>query len=159
MRTQTTAEIITRCQALYEDNYFTAAREWKEAKEGRKVIGYMPVYIPREIIHAAGMLPVRHGPDHLALKALANERDIADAASAPDQVRLLWEVCQIPDFRRQAGAQHARFLASVFRHLAGDRKPGTSGCADTRLSVYTGIACRGGGLLHHAQGFQPDHYL
>ena len=58
MSTQTTAEIITRCQALYEDNYFTAAREWKEAKEGRKVIGYMPVYIPREIIHAAGMLPL-----------------------------------------------------------------------------------------------------
>ena len=65
-----------------------------------------------------GMLPVRHGPDHLALKALAGEREIAEAVSGPDQVRLLWEVCQIPDFRRQAGAQHARFLASVFRYLA-----------------------------------------
>ena len=67
---------------------------------------------------AAGMVPIRHGPDHLALKALAGERDIAEAATGPDQVRLLWEVCQIPDFQRQAGAQHARFLASVFRYLA-----------------------------------------
>ena len=25
---------------------------------GRKVVGYMPVYVPRELIHAAGMLPV-----------------------------------------------------------------------------------------------------
>ena len=25
---------------------------------GRKAIGYMPVYVPRELIHAAGMLPV-----------------------------------------------------------------------------------------------------
>ncbi|MCP4045554.1 MAG: benzoyl-CoA reductase subunit C [Gammaproteobacteria bacterium] len=58
MSKPTTQEIITRCQVLFEDLNFTAAREWKEAKEGRKVIGYMPVYVPREIIHAAGMLPL-----------------------------------------------------------------------------------------------------
>ena len=51
-------KIIARCQSLYEDLKFTAAREWKEAEPGRKVIAYMPVYIPREIIHAAGMLPL-----------------------------------------------------------------------------------------------------
>ncbi len=58
MTTPTTTDIIDRCQALYEDLRFTAARDWKDAKQGRKVIGYMPVYIPREIIHAAGMLPL-----------------------------------------------------------------------------------------------------
>ncbi|MCP4074414.1 MAG: benzoyl-CoA reductase subunit C [Hyphomicrobiales bacterium] len=58
MSKPTTQEIIARCQVLFEDLNFTAAREWKEAKDGRKVIGYMPVYVPREIIHAAGMLPL-----------------------------------------------------------------------------------------------------
>ena len=53
-----TAEIIARCQALYDDLDFTSAREWKAADPSRKVIGYMPVYVPREIIHAAGMLPL-----------------------------------------------------------------------------------------------------
>ncbi len=53
-----TQEIIEHCQTLYEDLDFNAAREWKNAEEGRKVIGYMPVYVPREIIHAAGMLPL-----------------------------------------------------------------------------------------------------
>lgn len=53
-----TEEIVARCQALFEDNDFTAARKWKEAEPGRKVIGYMPIYVPREIIHAAGMLPL-----------------------------------------------------------------------------------------------------
>jgi len=52
------ADIIKRCEALYEDLNFTAAREWKAAEEGRKVIGYLPVYVPEEIIHAAGMLPL-----------------------------------------------------------------------------------------------------
>ena len=33
-------------------------RRWKDAKPGRKAIGYMPIYVPREIVHAAGMLPV-----------------------------------------------------------------------------------------------------
>ena len=54
----TTAEIIERCQALYEDLNFTTAREWKTAEPDRKVIGFMPVYVPREIIHAGGMLPL-----------------------------------------------------------------------------------------------------
>ena len=67
---------------------------------------------------APGLLPVRHGPDHLALKSLAAEHDIARIASGPDHVRLLWEVCQIPDFRGRSGAQHARFLSSVFHCLA-----------------------------------------
>ncbi|MDH3241526.1 MAG: helicase-related protein [Alphaproteobacteria bacterium] len=73
---------------------------------------------------APGLVPVRHGPDHLALKALAQEPDIAQAAASADRVRLLWEVCQVPDFRGRAGPQHARFLAAVFRRLvAGGTLP------------------------------------
>ncbi len=55
---RTTEEIVGQCQALFEDLQFTAARAWKAAEAGRKVIGYMPIYVPREIIHAAGMLPL-----------------------------------------------------------------------------------------------------
>ena len=51
-------EIVKRCEALYEDFRFGAVGEWKAQKPGRKAIGYMPIYVPREIIHAAGMLPV-----------------------------------------------------------------------------------------------------
>ena len=32
--------------------------QWKAASPDRKVVGYMPIYVPREIIHAAGMLPL-----------------------------------------------------------------------------------------------------
>ncbi len=53
-----TAPIIERCQELYEDLDFKVVRAWKDAVPGRKVMGYMPFYVPREIIHAAGMLPV-----------------------------------------------------------------------------------------------------
>src|SRR3974390_395643 len=52
------ANIIARATALFEDLNFSSAREWKAAKSGRKVVGYLPIYVPREIIHAAGMLPL-----------------------------------------------------------------------------------------------------
>ena len=51
-------DILTRCEQLFEDLDFNAVRQWKAAAPGRKAIGYMPIYVPREIVHAAGMLPV-----------------------------------------------------------------------------------------------------
>ena len=53
-----TSDVVARAQALFDDLSFTSARQWKDAQPGRKVIGYMPIYVPREIIHAAGFLPL-----------------------------------------------------------------------------------------------------
>jgi benzoyl-CoA reductase subunit C len=50
--------IVERCQALFEDLELNAVKQWKAAAPGRKAIGYMPIYVPRELVHAAGMLPV-----------------------------------------------------------------------------------------------------
>jgi benzoyl-CoA reductase subunit C len=58
MSTRSVDEIVAFCQEIFEDLTFTKAREWKAAEPGRKVIGFMPVYVPREFIHAAGMLPL-----------------------------------------------------------------------------------------------------
>ena len=52
------ANLIARAQALNDDFELTAVRSWKQAEPGRKAIGHMPIYVPRELIHAAGMLPV-----------------------------------------------------------------------------------------------------
>jgi benzoyl-CoA reductase subunit C len=51
-------EIVKRCTTLFEDLEFNAVKQWKAAAPARKAIGYMPIYVPREIVHAAGMLPV-----------------------------------------------------------------------------------------------------
>ena len=51
-------DTLARCERLFEDLGFAAVKEWKAAAPGRKAIGYMPIYVPRELIHAAGMLPV-----------------------------------------------------------------------------------------------------
>jgi benzoyl-CoA reductase subunit C len=54
----TTAAIVAQATELFEDLSYASARRWKAAAPGRKVAGYMPIYVPRELIHAAGMLPL-----------------------------------------------------------------------------------------------------
>jgi benzoyl-CoA reductase subunit C len=51
-------KIVQRAQQLYDDLDLAAVRAWKDAAPGRKAIGYMPIYVPRELLHAAGILPV-----------------------------------------------------------------------------------------------------
>jgi benzoyl-CoA reductase subunit C len=52
------AELVARAQALYDDLDLQAVRAWKQAHPGARAIGHLPIYVPRELIHAAGMLPV-----------------------------------------------------------------------------------------------------
>lgn len=49
--------IIDYCEDLYRDLDFNYVRDWKQ-RTGGKAVGHMPVYVPREILHAAGVLPV-----------------------------------------------------------------------------------------------------
>jgi benzoyl-CoA reductase subunit C len=50
-------ELVDRATALVRDNTLGSVRSWKDATGG-KAIGYMPVYVPRELFHAQGVLPV-----------------------------------------------------------------------------------------------------
>jgi benzoyl-CoA reductase subunit C len=52
------AAIVERAEGLAQDLSLDFVREWKAAVPGRRAIGHMPIAVPRELIHAAGMLPV-----------------------------------------------------------------------------------------------------
>ncbi|HET6183069.1 MAG TPA: helicase-related protein [Acetobacteraceae bacterium] len=56
--------------------------------------------------------------DLQTLAALARDADIRMAAAGGRMVRLLWEACQIPDFRKLADETHNRLCARVFFDLA-----------------------------------------
>jgi ATP-dependent RNA helicase SUPV3L1/SUV3 len=63
---------------------------------------------------------LRRGPeaeDQLSLAVLAREPDVAAMAANPETVRLLWEVCQIPDFTKTLTDAHTRLLAGIYRQL------------------------------------------
>lgn len=51
-------EVINRCSDIYHDLGLNYVRQWKQSHHGAPAIGYLPIYVPREIVYAAGMLPV-----------------------------------------------------------------------------------------------------
>jgi len=59
--------------------------------------------------------------DHRALAALVADPDIAGLTRSPEAVRLLWDVCQVPDFRNVLTDAHTRLLGEIYRRL---RRPG-----------------------------------
>ncbi|MGG5821129.1 helicase-related protein [Falsiroseomonas sp. HW251] len=58
--------------------------------------------------------------DHVTLHALAREAEIRELAQGRARVRLLWEACQVPDFRKIADDSHMRLCGRIFGHLAKD---------------------------------------
>jgi benzoyl-CoA reductase subunit C len=52
------AILIDECKSLAFDLNFTYAKEWKAESKDRILVGYLPIYVPREIIHAANGLGV-----------------------------------------------------------------------------------------------------
>ncbi|MBM3557302.1 MAG: hypothetical protein FJX47_17320, partial [Alphaproteobacteria bacterium] len=67
----------------------------------------------------------READDEGALKMLATDREIADLARAPARLRLLWDVCRVPDFRKTSLESHVRLLGRLYRFLtaADERIP------------------------------------
>lgn len=55
--------------------------------------------------------------DHLALAALARDAEIAGLARGRAAVALLWDACQVPDYRRLGDDSHVRICARIFRFL------------------------------------------
>jgi len=68
------------------------------------------------------LLRMRHAQDERALAVLARDAEVAALARDPDSVRLLWEVCQVPDFESVPSEAHTRLLARVFRFLRGPER-------------------------------------
>ena len=55
---RTLKQTIDKCKELSFDLNFTEAKNWKAKDNNRVLIGYMPIYFPREIVHASNGLPV-----------------------------------------------------------------------------------------------------
>jgi ATP-dependent RNA helicase SUPV3L1/SUV3 len=99
------------------------------------------------------LVRMRQADDHAALEVLSREATIAALARGFEPVSLLWEVCQVPDFRNVMTDAHTRLLGRMYEHLmsAAGRLPEdwvqaqvaaldrTEGDTDTLLARIAGI--------------------
>ncbi|MFC0408998.1 helicase-related protein [Roseomonas elaeocarpi] len=68
----------------------------------------------------AGLTRGSDADDYVTLSALSRDPDVRRLANSRARVRLLWEACGIPDFRKLADETHQSLCARVFKHLAED---------------------------------------
>jgi ATP-dependent RNA helicase SUPV3L1/SUV3 len=67
------------------------------------------------------LVRARQDEDEEALIKLAADPEIADRANDAAGTELLWQVCQIPDFRKVSFEQHLRLLAELHDQLSDGR--------------------------------------
>lgn len=79
---------------------------------------------PEALIRSLEVSPVgehltkaREADDLRTLKMLSQDPLIAARARSGPRVKLLWDVCRIPDFRGVSHAEHANLLGLIFDHL------------------------------------------
>jgi len=60
---------------------------------------------------------VRESDDLAALKALAMDSEVSARATDGPSVKLLWDVCRIPDFRGISKGEHAGLLTHIYNDL------------------------------------------
>jgi ATP-dependent RNA helicase SUPV3L1/SUV3 len=110
------AEVIDRI----ESHQFEAVRQlvWRNSELRYTSLAMLQASLataPRR----AGLVRAREAGDEQVLAVLARDPDVADLAKGTDAVRLLWDVCQVPDFRKMMSEAHAHLLRLMYRYLMG----------------------------------------
>jgi ATP-dependent RNA helicase SUPV3L1/SUV3 len=75
---------------------------------------------PREV----RLQRARMADDVMALESVAQDRELVELANTSKRnVELLWDVCQVPDYRKISSQNHAELIATLFKALTtGQRK-------------------------------------
>ena len=93
-----------------------AALMWRNSELDFHSVGSLMASLERRSPDPV-LLRARAADDQQALAQLGKDPEILRRIGGPATVRLLWEVCQIPDFRKVMSDAHTRLLGQIFRHL------------------------------------------
>ena len=79
-----------------------------------------PMALLRSLERPSGKTVLQRGrpsDDYLTLQHMMDRDDVLARANGREGVRLLWDVCQIPDFRKTLTETHPELVADIFLHL------------------------------------------
>ena len=61
----------------------------------------------------------RLADDTLALENVSHDRELTSLATTRDAVSRLWDVCQVPDYRKISTQDHAELIATLYKFIMG----------------------------------------
>ncbi|MGZ3173661.1 MAG: helicase-related protein [Croceibacterium sp.] len=109
-----------------ENHRFDPLRDvqWRNSELDYRSVPALIASLNRPPPHAA-LQRVREQDDQLALQTLSAHSEFLPRLHTLKRVKLLWEVCQVPDFRKTMTEEHTRLLGQLFEHLTqgGERLP------------------------------------
>ena len=73
----------------------------------------------REAPREGRLTRARTADDTLALEAVSHDREVAALAVSRQRVSRLWDVCQVPDYRKISNQNHAELVATLYKFLMG----------------------------------------
>ena len=87
-----------------------------------------------------GLRRTHDADDHRTLLVLARDPAIAETLTGADRIALLWEACQIPDFRKTMAEDHVGLVRRIYLSLIGSGRlpPDWVGRSIDRLAATEG---------------------
>lgn len=64
-----------------------------------------------------GLLRVRGADDELVLRRMLEDSDLMDRVRGPEDVRRLWDACQLPDFRKVSKDEHVQLALRIANYI------------------------------------------
>lgn len=64
----------------------------------------------------------RMADDTLALENVSHDRELTALATTRDAVSRLWDVCQVPDYRKISTQDHAELIATLYKFIMGPER-------------------------------------
>ncbi|MFT8930926.1 helicase-related protein [Acetobacter syzygii] len=102
--------------------------------------------------------PAEPASDMQTLSALMQTPAVRTLATTPDHTRLLWEICQIPDFRKLGIDSHIRLCGQLFSILAKDGRLPSSWLKNRLANLeHTGGEIED--LMHRLMGIRTWSYV
>ena len=87
-----------------------------------------------------GLRRTHDADDHRTLLVLARDPAVAETLTCADRIALLWEACQIPDFRKTMAEDHVGLVRRIYLSLVGSGRlpPDWVGRSIDRLAATEG---------------------
>ena len=93
--------------------------QWRNEQLDFSTLAHLTESLRAEPAHAR-LTRGRMVDDLIALENLSREESVRAKAVAPAAIRQLWDVCQIPDYRKISAVDHAELLTRIYDQLMSD---------------------------------------